>query len=302
MQENVAHFLDHLLVEKGASPNTVAAYRNDLGQLLQYAIEGQGERPRISDWTEVTPDFLANYVVSLQERGYSNTTVARKIASAKTFFNFLAQEGEVIGDPTEELASPRIGRSLPKALSVEEVELLLEAPRRVNTPEGLRDTAMLELLYASGLRVSELVDLEIRAVNLHEQYVRCFGKGSKERVVPVYPKAIEAVAFYLRDGRPKLVRPGQRQDTLFLNHRGERLTRQGFWLLLKGYAIDAGIQKSITPHMLRHSFATHLLAGGASLRNVQELLGHASIATTQVYTHLTDEHVRRQYDDAHPRA
>ncbi len=302
MQDSLDRFLAHLLVEKGASQNTVAAYRNDLGQLVQYAIQGQMERPRVSDWREVTPEFLANYVVSLQDRGYSNTTVARKIASAKAFFNFLAQEGEVTGDPTEEMNSPRIGRSLPKALSVEEVVELLKAPRRHNTPEGLRDAAMLELLYASGLRVSELVDLDVRDVNLHEQYVRCMGKGSKERVVPLYATAVEAVAYYLRDGRPKLLRPAQRQDALFLNHRGDKLTRQGFWLLLKGYAIEAGIQKSITPHMLRHSFATHLLAGGASLRNVQELLGHASISTTQVYTHLTDEHIRQEYDDSHPRA
>jgi integrase/recombinase XerD len=302
MQESVTRFLEHLLVEKGASPHTIAAYRNDLSQLLQYAAAGEESGGRLAGWSGATPDFLARYVAGLHERGYSNTTVARKIASARAFFNFLAQEGELAGDPTEELSSPRIGRSLPKALTIEEVERLLAAPLRLGTPESLRDTAMLELLYASGLRVSELVDLELRSVNLDEQYVRCFGKGSKERVVPLYTKAVEAVAVYLRDGRPKLLRPGQQQRALFLNHRGEKLTRQGFWFILKGYAAEAGIGKSITPHMLRHSFATHLLAGGASLRNVQELLGHASIATTQVYTHLTDQHVRRQYDSAHPRA
>ncbi|MBI2171145.1 MAG: site-specific tyrosine recombinase XerD [Chloroflexi bacterium] len=302
MQESVTRFLEHLLVEKGASPHTVAAYRNDLSQLLQYAAAGETGRGKLARWSQTTPDFLAGYVAGLHERGYNNTTVARKIASARAFFNFLAQEGELTGDPVEGLSPPRIGRSLPKALTREEVERLLEAPLPMGTPEGLRDTAMLELLYASGLRVSELVDLELRSVNLEEQYVRCFGKGSKERVVPLYAKAVESVAVYLRDGRPGLLRPGQQQRALFLNHRGEKLTRQGFWFILKGYAAEAGIGKSITPHMLRHSFATHLLAGGASLRNVQELLGHASIATTQVYTHLTDQHVRRQYESAHPRA
>ncbi|MBI4311092.1 MAG: site-specific tyrosine recombinase XerD [Chloroflexi bacterium] len=302
VQENLDRFLDHLAVERGASPHTIAAYRNDLAQLREFAAHSRIADKPLDDWSKVTPGFLASYVVNLHDRGYSNTTVARKIASAKAFFNFLAQEGELSGDPTDEISSPRIGRSLPKALTIEEVDLLLAEPYRSSTPEALRDAAMLELLYASGLRVSEMADLEVRDVNLKEHYVRCIGKGSKERVVPIYPKAVQAIAAYVRHGRPKLLHPHQRESALFLNHRGERLTRQGFWLILKGHAAAAGIEKSITPHMLRHSFATHLLAGGASLRNVQELLGHASISTTQVYTHLTDELVRRQYEEAHPRA
>lgn len=303
MQENVMAFLNHLSVERGASPNTIAAYRNDLEQLVEYATGPHPDGHRIASWSQVDQPFLSEYVVSLHERDYSATTVARKIASVKSFFSYLVDEGEVIRDPTERLSTPRVGRSLPKALSVEEVERLLKEPLKLSTPEAMRDTAMLELLYASGLRVSELTNLDLRDVNTSEQYVRCVGKGSKERVVPLYQSAVDAVVAYTEVSRPKLLGPRKQGEVaLFVNRRGERLTRQGFWLILKGYGRQAGIKGSITPHTLRHSFATHLLAGGASLRNVQELLGHASISTTQVYTHLTTDQVREAYDEAHPRA
>ncbi|MBI4200812.1 MAG: site-specific tyrosine recombinase XerD [Chloroflexi bacterium] len=303
MDLNLTSFLNHMAVERGASPHTVAAYRNDLGQLLEYVNGAHGAGNRLSRWAQMDQRFLADYVVSLRARGYSATTVARKIASVKSFFNFLVEEGEISQDPTDQLASPRVGRSLPKALSVEEVQGLLAEPYKAHTPDGARDVAMLELIYASGLRVSELVNLNVRDVNLAEQYVRCLGKGSKERVVPLYNKAVDAVRTYVTEARAKLLGQHQAAETaLFVSHRGQRLTRQGFWLILKGYAREAGIAKPVTPHTLRHSFATHLLAGGASLRNVQELLGHASIATTQVYTHITSDHLRKQYDAAHPRA
>ena len=303
MQESLLAFLNHLAVEKGSSPNTVAAYRNDLGQLVEYATGEHRDGHRVSSWAQVDQRFLSDYVVSLYDRGYSATTVARKIASVKSFFNFLVEEGEVTQDATEHLSSPRVGRSLPKPISVEEVQRLLEEPLKGSAPEGMRDTAMLELLYASGLRVSELVSLSLRDVNVAEQYVRCLGKGSKERIVPLHRKAVEAVQSYVQEARPMLLGPRTKEPTaLFVNHRGDRLTRQGFWLILKGYARKAGITSAITPHTLRHSFATHLLAGGASLRNVQELLGHASISTTQVYTHLTSDHIREEYERAHPRA
>lgn len=304
MEESFRTFLNYLTVEKGSSPNTVAAYRNDLAQLLEYATSVRADGHRLKEWSQVGQQFLSDYVVSLYERGYSNTTVARKIASVKSFFNFLVEEGEVTQNPTENLSSPRVGRSLPKALSIEEVQRLLEEPlKAAGTPEGMRDTAMLELLYASGLRVSELTNLDVRDVNTAERYVRCLGKGSKERVVPLHRKAVDAVRTYVREARPRLLGPHKTGETaLFVNRRGERLTRQGLWLILKGYARQAGITGTITPHTLRHSFATHLLAGGASLRNVQELLGHASISTTQVYTHLTGDHIREEYDHAHPRA
>ena len=303
MQENVIAFLNHLSVERGASPNTIAAYRNDLEQLVEHATGPHQDGRRIAAWSQVDQPFLSEYVVTLYGRGYSATTVARKIASVKSFFSYLVDEGEVVRDPTERLSTPRVGRSLPKALSVEEVERLLEAPLKLTTPEAMRDAAMLELLYASGLRVSELINLDLRDVNSSEQYVRCVGKGSKERIVPLHQRAVDAVVAYIDGSRPKLQGPRKLGGVaLFLNRRGERLTRQGFWLILKGYGRLAGIKGSITPHTLRHSFATHLLAGGASLRNVQELLGHASISTTQVYTHLTTNQVREAYDEAHPRA
>ena len=292
MEQALQGFLNHLTVEKGASPNTVAAYRNDLGQLLEFA---EGAR--------VSPRLLSDYVIALQERGYSNTTVARKIASVKSFFGFLLEEGEVKEDPTENLSSPRTGRSLPKPLSEEDILRLLEEPFKSDSPEGLRDGAMMELLYASGLRVSEMINLNVRDVNIDEQYLRCMGKGSKERVVPLYDEVVEVVQYYVTNGRPELLADSNRNEqALFLNRHGDRLTRQGFWLILKNHAVNAGIVQRITPHTLRHSFATHLLAGGASLRNVQEFLGHASIATTQIYTHITSERIMEEYDRAHPRA
>ena len=302
MNESLKTFFNHLTVERGASPNTVAAYRNDLTQLVGH-ITGLDAGRNPQSWSDVGPRFLSEYIAALHERDYSTATIARKIASIKAFFGFLAEEGEVTQNPTENLASPRLGRTLPKLLTEEEVERLLDQPLQSDGPDSLRDNAMLELMYATGLRVSELTNLDIRDVNLTDQYVRCMGKGSKERVVPLYPKAVKAVETYVNQGRPGLLGQRRREETaLFLNRRGGRLTRQGFWLILKGHAQNAGITGTISPHALRHSFATHLLAGGASLRNVQELLGHASISTTQIYTHITDERIKSGYDRAHPRA
>ena len=303
MEEILKNFLNHLSVEKGYSPNTIAAYRNDLMQLREYASDALGDGWLVSHWSQVSQAFLGSYVVSLYERDYSATTVARKIASVKSFFSFLVEEGEVARDPTENISSPRAGRSLPKPLSVDQVKGLLEEPLKSDTPEGMRDAAMLELLYASGLRVSELMNLNVRDANLAEHYVRCLGKGSKERIVPLYRKAVEVVQTYIHEARPLLLgqRTREQETALFVNRRGQRLTRQGFWFILKEYARRTGITSPITPHTLRHSFATHLLEGGASLRNVQELLGHASISTTQVYTHITSDHIQEEYDRAHPR-
>jgi integrase/recombinase XerD len=290
------------VVEKGFSGNTLQAYRNDLYQLVEF-LEARGAgRATPLTWPEVDLNLLSDYVAALREkRGYQLATTARKVAAIKSFFNFLVQEGLISQDPTEALSSPRVGRSLPKFLTEEEVRSLLAQPAGEETPEAKRDLAMLELLYATGMRVSELVSLNLGDVNTEEGYVRCLGKGSRERVIPVYPRAARAVKSYLEEARPRLVTSPQEQ-ALFVNRRGERLTRQGFWLILKGYAKRAGIRKPITPHILRHSFATHMLQGGAPLRNVQEYLGHASITTTQVYTHLTSEHLRREYERAHPRA
>lgn len=297
MREQIDAFLEHLAVEKGASPNTIAAYRNDLNQLLEFL----STQERISQWTQVDIGVLTRFVLWLLEKRYTTTTLARRVAAVKSLLHFLVREGVLMTNPAEDLGSPKAGRHLPKALSEEEVVRLLEAPGKEQTPEALRDRAMLELLYASGMRVSELTGLDLRDVNLREGTVRCRGKGNKERVIPIHPTAVQALQAYLERARPRLA-PDLRQQALFVNQRGERLTRQGFWLILKGYAQRAGITSPVTPHVLRHSFATHLLRGGAPLRHVQELLGHASIATTQIYTYLTNQQLQKAYDEAHPRA
>ena len=204
-------------------------------------------------------------------------------------------------NPIRDVQSPRIGRPLPNPISVSQVRRLLEQPAKLSTPEAKRDRAMLELLYASGMRVSELVSLNLDDIDTEGGYVRCFGKGHKERLIPIYDQAARAVKEYIEGTRPQLVHTTD-EKALFLNLRGERLTRQGFWQILKGYAKSANLDTDVTPHTLRHSFATHMLSGGADLRSVQELLGHANISTTQVYTHLTTEHIRRAYEKSHPRA
>ena len=294
-------FLDYMAVERGVSPNTMAAYRNDLYQLTEYLETRRQDVTNGHSWEQIGERILSEYLLRLHDLGYSDTTRARKMASAKSLFGFLLGEGIITRDPTESLSAPRVGRFLPEVLTVEEVDRLLTYTSNGDTPEAKRDRAMLELLYATGMRVSELVSLDMDDANFEQGYVRCLGKGGKERVIPVHQQAIVALRQYLDQARPQLTskRSG---DAAFLNRRGDRLTRQGFWLILKGYAARAGLNGKITPHTLRHSFATHLLRGGAPLRHVQELLGHASITTTQVYTHLTTDHVRAEYDKAHPRA
>ena len=274
MREDVKRFLEYMTVERGVSPNTLVAYRNDLNQLTEYLETSHPEDN--FGWEEVVGEIMTSYLLRLHDRGYSDTTRARKVASAKSLFGYLLDEGVISKDPTENLSSPRIGRSLPEALTVEEVEELLRSVSRGDTPDVKRDQGMLELLYASGLRVTELVSLDIDDVNLEQGSVRCYGKGAKERVIPIHQNAVDVIKVYLADGRPHISNQ-KSGPSLFLNRRGERLTRQGFWLILKGHAKRAGIEKKITPHTLRHSFATHLLRGGAPLRHVQELLGHASI-------------------------
>ena len=239
----------------------------------------------------------------MRDREYKDATVARKVAAVKSFFGFLAAEGIVENDPTEQMKSPQVGKSLPRALSVQEVDELLEQPARRNTPEAKRDKAMLELLYATGLRVTELVSLDVSDIALESVpvTVRCMGKGERERVLPLHQRPVDELRQYIFHVRPRLVR-NRREPALFVNRRGERLTRQGFWLILKNYAREAHLDKAITPHTLRHTYATHMLSGGMPLRNVQDALGHASISTTQIYTHLTDDQKRLEYDKAHPRA
>jgi integrase/recombinase XerD len=297
MKELILNFLNYLSVEKGYSEHTIAAYRNDLTGLADFARK-QG----ISAWSGFTRQNMLSYLLDLKERGYVTTTVARKVAAARSFFSFLVAEGIIRTDPTENMSSPSVGKALPKPIPINQVRLLLEQPAKLATAEARRDRTMLELLYASGMRISELVALNLGDINIQGDYfVRCFGKGRKERIIPLYEQIAKAVQKYIDEDRPKLAH-GKKETALFLNARGERLTRQGFWQKLKEYVKSAGLNVNISPHTLRHSFATHMLSGGADLRSVQELLGHANISTTQVYTHLTTEHVRRAYDKSHPRA
>ncbi len=309
MEESIGQFLEFLAVEKNASQNTISAYRNDLSQFKSFLLN-KGLPSGREACSQVSPALVAEYVVELRSKSYKDATVARKVAATKSFFSFLAAESIISDDPTENLKSPQVGKSLPRALSVEEVDDLLEQPSRGRTtPEKERDRAMLELGYATGLRVSELVSLRVGDLDLDASpaTVRCSGKGDRERVLPLPKRSIDELRYYLDHVRTRLRRKppkahGNHDEPLFVNRRGGQLTRQGFWLILKHYARQANLGRSITPHTLRHTFATHLLSGGMPLRSVQDALGHASISTTQVYTHLTDNEKRRQYDSAHPRA
>ena len=304
MQKAVEDFLQHLVVERGFSQHTLDAYRNDLGQFTDFLRERLNGASEAEDvWQRVDLDLLNDYIADLRGRkGYRDTTTARKVAAIKSFFTFLAQNGVIEEPPTESLGSPRVGRTLPKYLTEEEVDLLLTEADKTGTAEGQRDANILELLYATGLRVSELVSLNVQDVDFEESYIRCWGKGSKERIVYAHDKALNGLQDYLSTSRMSLLGTKKDEAALFVNHRGERLTRQWVWNILKTYSKRAGIDRKITPHTLRHSFATHLLQKGASLRHVQELLGHSSISTTQVYTHLTSEHLRDEYEKSHPRA
>lgn len=406
--QRIADFLAYLSVEKGASPHTIKAYQNDLGQLARFLTKSSGEsKPNSTvNWGAIRKAHLLDYALYLREREYSTSTVARKIASVRSFFHFLTAEGICREDPSLSLDTPHVARRLPRVLSVDQVAQLLAQPTIMPAAEALRDAlmfhlvldggirvaevvaldqddvdlesghlhygvsgdlgrtillgaearsalqdyvqtarptllgdvetdepalfvnergnrfteagfwvlvskhaeakrdqAMLELLYATGMRASELVALNEQDVNTSVGYVRCLGKGQKERLIPIHQEAIETLDTYLQEGRPQLLNEaGTDEGALFLNNRGGRLTRQGLWLIIKRHARSIGIQDRVTPHTLRHSFATHMLNNKAELRAVQKLLGHANITTTQIYTHLSREHIRKIYDESHPRA
>jgi integrase/recombinase XerD len=301
VNDRVEAFLHYLSAERGSSKNTIDAYRNDLTGFVKFLnTDGVASSDPAKS---VTRDSINGYIGNLNERRYAKATVARKVAAVKSFCAFLLDHGDLRSNPAAQVDSPRAPKPVPKPMTTEEVDSLLREPRKYESPEAVRDAAMLELMYATGMRVTELVSLNMDSLHTDPPpaWVRCLGKGSKERTIPVHEHAVEAMMTYLDDGRPALLKNRPHQ-ALFVNRRGERLTRQGFWLILKGYAKSAGIESHVTPHTLRHSFATHLLRGGASVRDVQELLGHANVSTTQVYTQLADEHLREVYENVHPRA
>lgn len=290
----VAQFLDFVRVEKGLAANSISSYGRDLADFTAYAERAAKPLEKI------TRDDLRDHLAWLYRRGLSARSVARHLVSLKNFFRFLVREGRVRTDPTAEIDGPQIGQSLPKFLSIGEVEALLARPDDA-TPGGLRDRAMLELLYATGMRVSELIGLRGEDLEANLGVVRCRGKGGKERLIPVGKAALRAVERYVREGRPKLAKkPGVL--FLFLNRRGGGLSRVGFWKLLARYGRAAGIPTPLTPHLLRHSFATHLLERGADLRSIQLMLGHSDISTTQIYTHVLKERWKQVYQTHHPRA
>lgn len=295
MEGYVTEFINYLTVERGLAKNTLESYGRDLKQFGIYLHDKDVDVLKQSNRA-----VIMAYLHSLQNKGRAVSTISRNLAAIKSFFQFLVREKYLEKDPAANLESPKLEKKLPKTLTIAEVEELVKQPDIV-FPSGLRDKAMLELLYATGIRVSELISLNVSDVNLEMGYIRCYGKGSKERIVPLGSIAAKCVKDYIQRGRAKIVRTYD-EPSLFVNHHGKRLTRQGFWKIIKKYAHEAQISKEITPHTLRHSFATHLLENGADLRSVQEMLGHADISTTQIYTHVTKNHLKEVYEKAHPRA
>ncbi len=293
MKDQIQGFLKFLETEKGYAQNTIAAYQNDLNQFYQYLQdEKAGEKPK--SWADVKKSAITKYVDHLKTGGeYASSTVARKVAAIKSFFHYLVAEGEIKEDPTYSLDSPKVKKRLPKAITPGEIDRLLQAPAAESGPKAQRDMALLEMLYASGMRVTELVSLNLSDVDLDNEdgaTVRVKGKkaNAKARVIPISSSAAEVIEYYIKNGREQLaIDPNA--EALFLNNRGQRLTRQGLWLIIKHYVEAVGISAEVTPHTLRHSFAAHKLSQGKSLQDIQKLLGHANISTTQVYAHLNQE-------------
>lgn len=295
MEELLNNFIEFLIVERGLAKNTIVSYRHDLKSYLAYL-----KLRRINDISDTNRTVIISYLLFMQKEGKASSSISRACAAIKSFYHFLFRERYINDDPTINIDTPKLEHRLPRVLSIEEVDKLLEQPN-VNDPLGFRDKTMLELLYATGMRVSELISLTVDDINLDMGYLRCFGKGSKERILPIGSVSMKYLNKYLKHIRNKLLKNGSTNE-LFLNHRGKGLSRQGFWKIIKKYSRMANISKKVTPHTLRHSFATHLLENGADLRAVQEMLGHVDISTTQIYTHITKNKIKEVYDKTHPRA
>ena len=299
MESTIHVFLSYLRVEKGLAQNTILAYGRDLKRFAEFLRKRHKERME-----DVTREDIVDFLSSLYKEKLDSRSVARYLVSLRGLYKFGMMEGMVNTDPTENLESPKVRSSLPTYLRVDEIDKLLQAPN-LATPYGLRDRAMLEVLYSTGLRVSELLNLRISDIDMRMGCLRCIGKGDKERLVPIGRKAIEAVEQYLAQGRPKFARPSSpppHNHVLFLTKNGRRLSRAWIWTILHDYGERLGFRGRLTPHKLRHSFATHLLEGGADLRSVQLMLGHADIATTQIYTHVVEERLKQIYKAHHPLA
>jgi integrase/recombinase XerD len=293
MDHFIDRFMSYLAVERGLSANTLAAYSSDLQEIKGF-LNARG----VAGWEEVTRDDISAYLQALGGK-LSDRSKARRMAALRSFFKHLQVLGAIHQNPAARITFAKVGGSLPKVLSGQEVEALLRQPDGMQ-PLRIRDRAMLELLYATGLRVSELTDLQLRQLHLEPGYLVISGKGGKERLVPLGEWAAEALKVYLEEGRTRLLKGGFRPE-IFVNHRGKKLSRQGVWKIIKQYALQARIRQNITPHMLRHSFATHLLENGADLRSLQTMLGHADISTTQIYTHVARARLKEIHEKYHPR-
>ncbi|MFS0751517.1 site-specific tyrosine recombinase XerD [Oceanobacillus sp. 1P07AA] len=292
----VEDFFHFLRIERGLSENTLSSYKRDLTNYLQY----MKDHDKTASWDKISRTDIMGFLYTLKDQGKSTATISRHISSIRSFHQFLIREQITANDPSLHIETPKKDRKLPDILSQDEVDRLLDID--MESKLSIRNKAMLELLYATGLRVSELISLKVSDLHLTMGFVQCFGKGSKERIVPLGDTAKYYLEKYISEARNSLIKKNRQEDALFVNQHGRRLTRQGFWKILKGLTLEAGIVKSITPHTLRHSFATHLLENGADLRMVQEMLGHADISTTQVYTHVTKARLKDMYQAYHPRA
>jgi integrase/recombinase XerD len=294
MHELVDAFLNYLSVERGLSRNTIISYREDINTYIDFL-----KASHIGTLSLTTKNNITNFMLSQKDRGLATNSVARRLAAIKALYKFLVRERILKTDPSSLIESPKLWKKIPETLSANEVDALLSQPN-IRDRQGIRDKAILETLYATGMRVSEAVNLKVDNINLDVGFLRCFGKGNKERIIPLGRKSINSLKRYLQDSRPHLLK-NKESDFLFLNRFGKKISRQSLWKIIKRYAKEARIKKPIKPHILRHSFATHLLERGADLRSVQEMLGHADISTTQIYTHISKERLKAIHKMFHPR-